>query len=124
MRTWIRRSGMALGALAVAGALVGVACGGDDEESAPATATTPADGVATIDQDNLAFSPTELTVAVGQMVRFTNSEAALHTVTIDGENLSGNMREGDVFEWTPEEAGTYRVTCDYHPQMQATITVQ
>jgi plastocyanin len=82
------------------------------------------DGVPIIDQDNLEFRPGSLTVPVGQTVRFLNSESALHTVTVDGDNLSGNMQRSDAFEWTPEEAGTYRITCEYHGNMRATITVE
>ena len=55
---------------------------------------------------------------------FKNSESALHTVTINGKNESGNMRKGDLFSWTAGAAGEYKITCDYHPQMNATITVQ
>lgn len=81
-------------------------------------------GAALIDQDNLAFIPRELTVPVGGTVYLKNSEAAVHTVTIDGKNVSGVMREDDTLAWTPPAAGSYRVTCDYHPQMRATITVK
>jgi plastocyanin len=80
-------------------------------------------GAPYIDQDNLKFIPTQLTVKVGQTVYFLNSETALHTVDINGENLSGNMRKGDVFTWTPPAPGVYQITCKYHPQMKATITV-
>jgi plastocyanin len=68
--------------------------------------------------------PEELTVAAGTEVYFKNSESALHTVTIDGENESGSMRRNELFVWTPEEAGEYEISCDFHPQMKATITVQ
>ena len=103
--------------------LLAVACGGgSDEPREPNDSRVPA-GAPFIDQDRLRFIPTSLEASVGETVYFKNSETALHTVTIEGENLSGNMRKNDLFVWTPEEAGTYRITCEYHPQMKATITV-
>lgn len=131
-----RIGALAASALLVLGATA--ACGGDDGASTPtapvrtggtaAPATggkveVPA-GAPEIDQDNLAFKPDKLTVKSGEKVYFKNSETALHTVTINGKNESGNMKKGDVFVWTPAEAKTYKITCDYHPQMNATITAQ
>lgn len=77
-----------------------------------------------IDQDNLAFIPKELTVPAGGTVYLKNSEAAVHTVTIEGKNVSAVMRENDTLAWIAPATGSYRVTCDYHPQMHATITVE
>lgn len=127
-----------LGAIAAALLTVGAfaACGGGDDSTngedatkPPASATSggkveiPA-GAPMIDQDKLAFKPDKLTVKVGDKVYFRNSETALHTVTIDGKNVSGNMKKGDVVVWTAATAKTYKMTCDYHPQMNATITAQ
>lgn len=81
-------------------------------------------GAALIDQDNLTFIPRELAVPVGGTVYLKNSEAAVHTVTIDGKNVSGVMREDDTLAWIPPGPGSYRVACDYHPQMRAMITVK
>ena len=100
--------------------------GGGEGVSIPdATRVTaiPAGG-ALIDQDNLAFIPEELAVEAGATVYLKNSESAVHTVTIEGKNVSGVMREDDTLAWSPPGPGTYRVTCDYHPQMRATITVE
>ncbi len=115
------------------------ACGGDDDSSATtptSAATQPAGspaasagavtipaGAPEVDQDGLAFKPTELKAKSGEKVYFKNSESALHTVTINGKNESGNMKKGDIFVWTSGPAGEYKITCDYHPQMKATITI-
>lgn len=125
----------AMAALIVAASLVATACGGGDNKSAaspaiktPAAATTSAGGdqsaAAEIDQVNLTFTPNKVTVKVGERVRFKSSDDAIHTVNINGKNISGNMKKGDVIYWTAPKAGTYKVTCDYHPQMIATITVE
>ncbi|WP_322795887.1 cupredoxin domain-containing protein [Tepidiforma sp.] len=117
-----------LAALTLTAALVLAACGGGggSENSGVADGSDsriPA-GAPFIDQDRLQFIPTQLTVKVGETVYFKNSETALHTVNIDGKNVSGNMKKNDVFTWVFESAGTYKITCDYHPQMKATITVE
>lgn len=118
---------------------VAAACGDDDNTSTPTNAATTvatasasaANGSATnvttaaeIDQDNLAFKPSKVTVKVGDKILIKNSESALHTFNVDGKNLSGNMKKGDTYVWAASKAGEYKVTCDYHPQMNATITVQ
>ncbi|MBI5949394.1 MAG: cupredoxin domain-containing protein [Chloroflexi bacterium] len=119
----------------VAGLLTGgalAACGSSDDSSpgngtpvptAAKVVTVPA-GAPLIDQDNLAFKPEKLTVKAGATVYFLNSETSLHTVTIDGKNVSGTMKKGDVVVWTAPNAGTFKVTCDFHPQMKATITAE
>jgi plastocyanin len=111
----------ALAALGLFAVLAGAACGGD---SAGARPPGVPDDAPFIDQDNLKFKPSSLTISAGETVYFANSESALHTVTINGENESGPMRRGDIFQFTFEEPGTYRITCDYHPQMRATVTVE
>ncbi len=80
-------------------------------------------GAPFIDQDNLRFIPTELTVKAGEKVYFKNSETALHTVTINGTDESGNMKKNDIFIWEFPSPGEYKITCEYHPQMKSTITV-
>ncbi len=86
-------------------------------------ASVPA-GAPAIDQLDLAFKPSHLEVPVGSTVYFKNSEQALHTVNVDGKNISGNMRIGDIVSWKFPSAGQYQITCDYHLDMHAVITVQ
>ena len=81
-------------------------------------------GASVVDQRGLKFAPDELRVSAGERVYFTNSERAPHTVSIEGENLSGNMVKGDVFVWTFDVPGEYKIACNYHLKMRATITVE
>lgn len=100
------------------------ACGGDGDEPRRESDCTPvAPDQAVVDQDRLAFIPEELCVNSGQAVTFKSSEAVVHTVTIEGKNESGTMREGDTFEWMPPGPGVYKIGCDFHPQMQAVVRV-
>ncbi|MGH7752127.1 MAG: cupredoxin domain-containing protein [Gemmatimonadales bacterium] len=118
----------AIGSTVVALVLAAAACGGggdDDGAEGPAADCTPVSSdAAHVDQDNLKFSPSELCVVTGQEITFKNSESAIHTVSLDKENLSGTMKQGDEFRWTAAEAGTYQFTCDFHPQMKASISVR
>ncbi len=109
-----------------------VACNNDDSGAGgvaspipdATTVTAIPAGAPLLDQDNLAFIPEELSVSAGSPVYIKNSEAAVHTVTIEGKNVSGVMRKDDMLAWIPPSPGTYRITCDYHPQMRATITAE
>ncbi len=117
---------------------IGVACGSDSGGSNPTAtpqvqtkpggATTPAaaahpDHAAEIDQLDMAFVPARVSIKVGQTVLIKNSETAIHTGNINGKNITGNMKKGDSTAWTAKAPGEYAVTCDYHPQMKATIVV-
>ena len=122
-RRWVFSTFAALGL----GAALLTGCSGNDAESSTGRATAVAgvpDGSAFVDQNNLKFSPKELTVASGEQIYFKNSETTVHTVTINGKNESGTMKHDDVFTWTAAAAGTYKITCEFHPQMKATLTVE
>jgi plastocyanin len=92
----------------------------------------------------LHYSPTDLTVPVGTTVRWVNQEAITHTVTSgswgevnestglrgtqtpDGKydhTLSPKGQDGDTFEFTFTEPGTYQYFCRPHQSMFGTITV-
>lgn len=71
------------------------------------------------------YEPTELTVAVGQPLTWTNTGAVLHTVTADDGSLfdSGNLKPQTSFRFTPSAAGTITYHCTLHPWMKGTILV-
>lgn len=113
------------------------ACSGQGQRDSTAVATrTPAaaasasvspgntpEAAATIDQQNLQFVPATVSVKTGQVVLFTNSDSALHMIKVDSTIVAGTMKKGDTIRWTAPTPGQYPVTCDYHSQMSATITV-
>jgi plastocyanin len=73
------------------------------------------------------FSPTELTIAAGTTVTFTNT--ANHTVTegSDGEAVDDPIVDedgGEDITVTFDEPGTYQITCRIHPSMNMTVTVE
>lgn len=113
---------------------IGVACGGGDDPAgsskSPAAAAKRSDQGAAdpnskvIDQVDMNFTPTKLTVKAGETVLFKNSEAVIHSVTINGKSLSDNMKKGDSTPYRFDRAGEYKIACIYHPAMKATVIVE
>lgn len=80
--------------------------------------TQPAD-VAIV---GFAFSPATIDVAPGQTIVWTNADTAPHTVTFDTVD-SGTLGEGDAFSHAFDAPGTYAYVCEFHSNMQGTVTV-
>jgi plastocyanin len=85
------------------------------------------EGGNTVSLSGGAFSPTSLTVAVGDTVTFTATGG--HTVT-EGSNGTAvddpivDETGGADIEVTFDEPGRYNITCRIHPAMNMTITVE
>lgn len=61
------------------------------------------------------FNVAELSIPVGTTVVWTQSDAVPHTVTADdGLFASGTLRNGETFEFTFTEAGTFPYYCEFH----------
>lgn len=122
---------IATGAAVLALALAG--CGGGDEgdsgSSGGATSTPAADtaggGANAVEIKGFAYGPADMTVKVGDTVTWTNQDSAVHDVVADdGTFESGDLGQGDTFEYTADKAGTFSYVCTYHAQMKATLTVR
>ena len=75
---------------------------------------------------DMAFSPNDLTISVGDTVKWTNNDGGAHTATAtSGPELfnSGNLASGATWSFTFTEVGTYDYKCNYHDSMIASITV-
>lgn len=74
---------------------------------------------------NFSFSPTSLTVKVGDSVTWTNNDSAPHSATADdGSFDTGTFAQGESKTVTFSKAGSYTYHCSVHPNMKATIIVQ
>lgn len=84
---------------------------------------------ATVDMQGVSFMPTELHVAPGTPVTFTNSSPLGHTVTADdGSFDSGMVDSGGLWSMTFDSPGVYQYYCQPHGSaglkgMSATIIV-
>jgi plastocyanin len=75
--------------------------------------------------ENIAFSPSSITVPVGTTVTWTNKDSFSHTVTSDtGLFDSGEMSQGSTFSHTFNDKGTFSYHCTIHTTMHGTVTVQ
>ena len=75
---------------------------------------------------DIAFDPTELTVAAGETITLRNEDDVEHSFTIDDPEVDVEAEGGEEASVTaPDEAGTYDFHCRYHPdQMTGTLTVE
>jgi plastocyanin len=120
---------LALVALAAAG------CGSSNKSpsssssssSAPATSTASGGSAAggktvTITMKNVAFSPSSVTVKVGQTVKWVNQDSVPHNIT-GGPLHSTTFSNGGSYTYTPKSAGKISYVCTIHPGMTATLNV-
>ena len=127
----------ALAILVVAMSVAG--CGGGSEEKstttpgpAAETATAPEASAGEVTKSvdagikDFEYVPSQLTVASGGKVSWTNEDSANHTVTFSDKKLKsiGNLRNGQKQSITFDEAGEYTYVCAYHPNMRGTVVVK
>jgi plastocyanin len=70
------------------------------------------------------FDPHDITVGPGEAILFSNETGEVHTVSVDGENESGDIAPGATFTLVFDEDGRHQILCNYHPVHEGTITVQ
>ena len=70
------------------------------------------------------FSPADLTVSVGDTVRFVNEDGAPHTATAKGGFDTGRLNKGDSREITINTAGKQAYACQFHSNMKGSITAE
>ena len=86
----------------------------------------PQDEKPIMDQASLTFTPELLFVRAGQPAEFRNSDDTLHNVNVKHEETREQafnvaIPTGGSFEHTFARDGFYRVGCDIHPAMAASI---
>ena len=75
--------------------------------------------------DNFSFSPSELTVAAGTTVTWTNRDDIPHTVVHDSKLFKSKVLDTDEkFSYTFTKPGTYPYFCSVHPKMTGKIVVR
>ncbi|MEI8060664.1 MAG: plastocyanin/azurin family copper-binding protein, partial [Ferruginibacter sp.] len=75
---------------------------------------------------NFAFSPSTLTIKVGDSVTWKNQDSASHTIVSDSgsEISSSSLSNGGIYTHTFSIAGTYNYHCSIHPSMKGKVVVQ
>ncbi|MFL6069900.1 MAG: cupredoxin domain-containing protein [Actinomycetes bacterium] len=83
---------------------------------------TQAASSATLTISGFAFS--DLTVKPGQTVTVVNDDTAEHTVNVHGTGIDVTVPgSSDASFKAPAKSGDYSMTCDFHPDMNGTLTV-
>ncbi len=62
-------------------------------------------------------------IAKGTAVKFVN-QVGIHTITVNGTKDGADLKGTDTRTLTFNNVGTFKITCDFHPAMLATIFVQ
>lgn len=72
-----------------------------------------------------AFEPNSITVKVGTVVVWTNTDNMLHTITSDDMAFDSEpLATGMTYSFTFAKPGTYPYHCKVHPSMKGTVIVQ
>lgn len=116
----IRRRLLSLALTTLAFALV--SCSGDGGGPAECTDPVPAD---TVMLQDFAFEPDCLVADADGQIHLENVGDAPHTFTVADTSIDLELPAGTTTEASLAgvDAGSYAVTCTYHPQMSATLTV-
>lgn len=90
--------------------------------------------VTTVDMRDVEFMPANVTITVGQTVRWINQDPVPHTTTsgnpgdADAGALwdSGLLTPGATYEFTFNDTGVFTYFCEVHPTIMrdATVTVE
>ena len=91
-----------------------------------ATVFPPPSEKPVMDQAGLTFGPELLLVRTGYPVEFRNSDDTLHNVRVSHEETRTSafnvaIPTGESYTYTFERDGFYRVGCDIHPAMAASV---
>ena len=74
---------------------------------------------------DFAYSPPDLTVSAGTMLKFTNQDSTNHTATASGGAFdTGTIGKGQSKAVTLAGARHLAYVCSFHPFMHGTITVK
>lgn len=78
-----------------------------------------------IEIEGMAFSPSVLTINVGDTVVVVNRDSAPHTATGQGDTFAtGQLGQGEEVALTFTAAGVFDYFCTIHPRMTAQIVVE
>jgi plastocyanin len=78
-------------------------------------------------QKGRAFSLSQVTIARGDTVLFSNDDEFLHQIYVDSPNMSFDSDEqppGQTIQVNFPRSGTFPVRCHIHPKMLLTVLVE
>ena len=78
-------------------------------------------------QRNRSFSASEITIAAGEAIAFSNDDEFLHQIYVDSPAMdfdSAEQRPGETITVSFPQSGTFPVRCHIHPKMLLTVHVK
>jgi plastocyanin len=94
------------------------------EGSAPPQGCTDPIAATSVELADFAFRPSCVSADAGETIALENTGESPHTFTVTGTDVDLNVDAGTSVEARLSMGpGTYAVSCTYHPQMEATLTV-
>jgi plastocyanin len=104
--------------------------GGALSSSSAQIVTCPTTASKAVSISGLAFQANSVTISVNDIVKWTNNDSVVHTVTsgvpgsLDGKFDSGNLNPGSTVCVQFLAAGSYAYFCNIHTFMTGLVTVQ
>jgi plastocyanin len=124
------RKSLIAGTVITVSLMIGIAgCGGSGTTASPygAGQNTPA-AVKAVSSNTLTISGfkfSSISVAPGSTVTVQNKDSAGHTVNVNGTKIDLTVGGGETGTFVaPAKAGTFTLTCDFHPSMQGSLVVK
>jgi plastocyanin len=106
------------------GGSVGVPAAAPTFDQSAASPKAHKSASATVTMGDLFFSPTSVTIAVGDTVTWRNTGQAPHNATADdGSFKTQTIENGQSASHTFNQAGTFSYICTIHPNMKGTVRV-
>ncbi len=93
----------------------------------PVGAVALGNGIHEVAQADRKFQESAITIARGDVVRFTNEDPYIHQIYVNAHNFdfeSGMQPPQQVIEVRFGSPGIYQVMCHIHPTMHLTVTVE
>jgi plastocyanin len=93
----------------------------------PACAIALGNGIHEVAQADRKFQASEITIARGETVRFTNDDPYLHQIYVDAHNFdfeSSLQPPQAIVDVRFPSSGVYEVMCHIHPTMHLLVTVE
>ena len=72
---------------------------------------------------DMAYTPADITVSVGDTIEWVNPDTIVHTVTAPSQGWDENVFPKKTQKEVVKTAGKIEYNCQYHPKMHGTITV-
>lgn len=120
------KKGIIISIIVIAVLVIGVLAFIFSQQPSSNNPTTPSNTQSNeISIKGFAFSPSTISIKVGDTLTWTNQDSTSHTVTSDSgsELSSATLSQGQTYSHTFNTAGTYSYHCTFHSGMKAKVIV-